>query len=265
MISKIAFLLLSLGIGAYSETCAVAAVATAVLFSAQAFFVRKRKPSKLMIASFVLVLVGLSFLVSAPAEGIKLTSSFGAKHLLINIQTMLYYCKSFWPLIAVTDILFVVAVSVKADKDTLFTAATILLIALSIMASLTVAVYVPERVLTTPVILLVAVCAMLVVELFDKNALLSIALQTLPIFMSFYFIVCGVNDIIQTDSHIETSEQIISSYANSEETLYVQRFHSKTKYSPFYELNYANDEPSTRHNVSMCRYYGVSKIIGVDK
>lgn len=264
-VAVIAFLLLSLVAGAYSEPCAITAIVSSFLFSVQAYFIKKRKPSKLMLASFACLLVGFAFLFFAPAEGTnKLTGSLDTVHILDNIKTMVYLCIGFWPLIAATDVLLIAAICAKADRDTIHVAVTLLLAAAAIMLSLTVAFYVPERVLTMPCLILIIVCAILSVELFGKNTALSMTAQTLPILMSFYFLTWGVGDIIQTEFSVRMNEQIIMSDIEAGRTVSnLERLKSKTKYSPLYNSHYVSDNPDNWQNTSLAKYYGIEKIVGV--
>lgn len=264
-VAVIAFLLLSLVAGAYSETCAVTTIVASFLFLTQTYFAKKRKPSKLMLASFVCLLVGFAFLFFAPAEGAnKLTGSLDTVHILDNIKTMVYLCIGFWPLIAATDVLLIAAICAKVDRDTIHVAVTLLLAAAAIMLSLTVAFYVPERVLTMPCLILVIVCAILSVELFGKNTALSMTAQTLPILMSFYFLTWGVGDIIQTEFSVRMNEQIIMSDVEAGRTVSnLERLKSKTKYSPLYISHYVSDNPDNWPNTDIAKYYGIEKIVGV--
>lgn len=265
VVAVIAFLLLSVVAGAYSETFAITVIVTSFLFLVQTFFVKKRKPSKLMLASFACLLVGFVFMFFAPAEGgNKLTDNMDIEHILDNINTMVYFCISFWPLIAATDVLLVVAICAKVDRDTILVAITLLLAAAAIMLSLTIALYVPERVLTMPCLILVTVCAMLSVELFGKNTALSMTTQTLPILMSVYFILWGVGDIIQTEFSVRMNEEIIMSDIEDGKTVSnLEMLKSSTKYTPLYNLHHVSYNPDYWVNDSMAKYYGIEKIVGV--
>ena len=98
--AKTAFLIFSFIAGAYSETCAITSIAVAFLLCAQAYFIKKRKPSKLMIASFVFAFAGFVFLVFAPAESAKLTESLTAERLIDNIKYILLFFGLSLPLLS---------------------------------------------------------------------------------------------------------------------------------------------------------------------
>lgn len=265
VVAVTAFLLLSLIAGAYSETCAITTIVASFLFAAQTYFFKKRKPSKLMVASFTLLLIGFAFLLFAPAEGAnKLTGSLDAVHVLVNIKTIVYLCKNFWHLIAATVILLVVAIYAKGDKDTLHVVVTLLIIAVTIMLSLSVAYYVPERVLTMPSLLLVTVCAILVVELFGKISAISVIAQVLPILASLYFLAWGVSDIIQMDFQVRMNEQIIMADVEAGNPVSnVEILKGLTKYTPLYGSGYVSANPDNWQNISMSKYFGIDQIIGV--
>lgn len=266
VVAVIAFLLLSFVAGAYSETCAITVIVVSFLFSVQTYFAKKRKPSKLMLASFVLLLIGFAFLFFAPAEGInKLTGSMDMEHILDNIKTMGYFCIGFWPLIVATDVLLIAAICAKVDKDTIHVAVTLLCAAAAIMLALTVSLYVPERVLTMPCLILIVVCTVLSVELFSKSTFLSMVVQTLPILMSFYFLAFGLDDIIQTDFSVRMNEQIIMEDIEAGKTeSNLEMLKSSTKYFPLCNLTHVTSNPDDWVNTSMAKYYGIGTIIGIE-
>ncbi len=262
--AKAAFLVFSLIAGAYSETSAITTIGTVVLFSVLTCFFKKHKPSKLMIASFVLALAGFAFLLTAPGESVKIEKSLNAEYLLKNLNSILYVCKTFWPVIAVTDILFVVAVCAKADKNTLLAAAALVLVAMANMASALIAYYVPERIFVIPVVLLVVASAMLAVELFGKNTALSMVVHTLPILIAPLFVVLGVIDIMYADYQITLNEQtMISDAAAGKDTSYIDVIDAGSKYPALYNGIYISEDPETWPNDSMAKYYGIDQIIGV--
>lgn len=263
--AKAAFLLFSFIAGAYSETSAITTIGTAFMLSVLAYFFKKRKPSKLMIASFVLALAGFVSILSAPGEGAKIGESLNAEYLLKNLNSVLFMCKTFWPLIAVTDVLFVVAVCAKADKDTLLAVVALVLVAMANMASVLIASYVPERVFVIPVVLLVTASAMLAVEIFGKNTALSMVVHPLPILIAPLFMVYGLIDIMYADYQIKLNEQtMISDAAAGKDTSYIDIIHADSKYPALYNGIYIAEDPETWPNDSMSLYYGIDIIIGVN-
>lgn len=232
--AKAAFLLFSFIAGAYSETSAITTIGTA-------------------------------FILSAPGEGAKIGESLNAEYLLKNLNSVLFMCKTFWPLIAVTDVLFVVAVCAKADKDTLLAVVALVLVAMANMASVLIASYVPERVFVIPVVLLVTASAMLAVEIFGKNTALSMVVHTLPILIAPLFMVYGLIDIMYADYQIKLNEQtMISDAAAGKDTSYIDIIHADSKYPALYNGIYIAEDPETWPNDSMSLYYGIDKIIGVN-
>ncbi len=253
--------------GSYLENASAAMIFMAVLLLIGIKFFRKYKIEPWHIISVICSISGYILMMSAPGTAKNKAAELSLKAFRVNFITALEMLNRFRPLLIVLVILFVIAISVKADKNKIALAGIFTAGALCANFILTFASYYPERCGFCCVLLLTAANAVLISELYEspyKTALICLISSLLLI--TSYNVIIGLNDIYATELQRRAGEQYIyECKANGISDIELPLIQAVTKYSPAYDLKYLDTEDSsTWPNHSMALYYEINSIIGIE-
>lgn len=271
IIGRLAFIILSFAVGAYSENSAGAMLIFSFgMIAYNCIFVHKRgnKWNNLVAAlSFAATVCGFLFLLSAPVEFTgKLSDKPLTEQLAFGIGYLWSKAAPLVPYLVLTLVLFVLSVVCRVDKRVLVISGLLIICALASAFCLTLATYIAPRSLYITLTLLTLSCTMLMPELFKCKkptatlcTVLTLALVvTLP-----KYLVTGVKDIFKTyEITSATEEYIISCAENGIEDVYIEKPEglAETKYSPMQGLVFLDEDNNTYPNRYMAKYYGVKTV-----
>ena len=262
---KLLFLPLSFLVGTWAESAAPTCFLIALcllLLSAR----RDRRVDPLLLLGLGLELLGIVFLMSAPATQGRASGGFDAATLANNIQVVLLSArKVMLPLLILWALSFAAALSVGADARRLTLSALYLLGGLCSLAAYGFAAYFADRHFCF------AVCITALAELLLLGELLRLGRPLLPRAVAGLLAACflflfplGLLDIGVTFKHsLEREAAVRAARAAGEKTVALEVYLPSTAYSAPYHLVDLYPDADSWPNTSVAAYYGFDKVYGV--
>ena len=262
--ARIAYVLCSFVVGAWSENSSVALVFMALLFLALGYFRDKRAPRPWQLCALGAFLAGFLFMMLAPATAANKAAEMRLSVLLGNFaETGLFYLR-FWPLLLSFALFYALALRKGVGEKRRVLALIYLGGSLAGHFVLTFALYCAGRSTYIGLALLIAANALLLGALIENGwPKLPAALCALCLLFTVYWVAVGVKDILRTDFLLDYNVELIEEcLANGERDIQVPRPYARTKYSALEGLGYLTADPDAWYNVYMARYYGADSLIG---
>lgn len=261
---RIAYVLFSFVVGAWSENSSVALIFMALLLLALGFFRERTAPRPWQILSLGVFFAGFLFMMLAPATAANKAAEMKLSVLLQNfVETGLFYLR-FWPLLLTFPLFYALALRKGVDEKRRILALILLGGSLAGHFVLTFALYCAARSTYIGLALLLAANALLLGALIrDGWERLPAALCALCLLFTVYWVAVGVKDILRTDYLLDYNVELIETcLANGERDIAVPRPYAHTKYSALEGLGYLTPDPGSWYNVYMARYYGADSLVG---
>lgn len=263
--ARIAFVLFSFPVGAYSENGTVAIVAMALLFLLLLRLAQKQTPPLWMLLSLAVMLAGFFYMMLAPAESVNKSAEMRLPVLFANFLENAAYYLRFWPLILSFVLLYALARKKAVGRGLRLLSLVYLFGSIAGHFVLTFAMYTAGRSTYIGLILLLTANALLFIPLWEtQNRQLLAALCALCLLLTVWKGAVGVRDIRRTHGLLQYNEEFIAACAAAgERSVEVYRPYAETSWSALEGLAYLNTEdPEDWPNVYMAKYYGVDRVIG---
>ena len=264
-LTRIAFVLFSFPIGAYSENGTVAMVAMALLFLLLLWLERKQTPPLWMLLSLAVMLAGFLTMMLAPAESANKSAEMRMEVLFANFLENAAYYLRFWPLLLSFALLYRLAWKKAVERRLRLLSLVYVFGSIAGHFVLTFAMYTAGRSTYIGLILLLTANALLFVPLWETEHKRTLAaLGALCLLLTVWKVAVGVRDIRRTHGLLQYNEEFIAACAAAgERSVEVYRPYAGTSWSALEGLAYLNTEdPDDWPNVYMAKYYGVDRIIG---
>ena len=264
-LTRIASVLFSFPIGAYSENGTVAMVAMALLFLLLLWLERKQTPPLWMLLSLAVMLVGFLTMMLAPAESANKSAEMRMEVLFANFLENAAYYLRFWPLLLSFALLYRLAWKKAVERRLRLLSLVYVFGSIAGHFVLTFAMYTAGRSTYIGLILLLTANALLFVPLWETEHKRTLAaLGALCLLLTVWKVTVGVRDIRRTHGLLQYNEEFIAACAAAgERSVEVYRPYAGTSWSALEGLAYLNTEdPDDWPNVYMAKYYGVDRIIG---
>ena len=264
-LTRIAFVLFSFPIGAYSENGTVAMVAMALLFLLLLWLERKQTPPLWMLLSLAVMLAGFLTMMLAPAESANKSAEMRMEVLFANFLENAAYYLRFWPLLLSFALLYRLAWKKAVERRLRLLSLVYVFGSIAGHFVLTFAMYTAGRSTYIGLILLLTANALLFVPLWETEHKRTLAaLGALCLLLTVWKVTVGVRDIRRTHGLLQYNEEFIAACAAAgERSVEVYRPYAGTSWSALEGLAYLNTEdPDDWPNVYMAKYYGVDRIIG---
>ena len=261
---RIAYVLFSFVVGAWSENSSVALIFMALLFLALGFFREKTAPRAWQLCALCAFLAGFLFMMLAPATAANKAAEMKLSVLLQNfMETGLFYLR-FWPLLLTFPLFYILALRKGIEEKRRFLALVYLDGSLAGHFVLTFALYCAARSTYIGLALLIAANALLLGALIkDGWERLPAALCALCLLFTVCWVALGVKDILRTDWLLDYNVELIEEcLAKGERDIAVPRPYARTKYSALEGLGYLTPDPDAWYNVYMARFYGADSLVG---
>lgn len=262
---RIALILFSLPLGAYSENGTVAMVAMALLWLLLVWLERKQTPPRWMLLSLAAILAGFFYMMLAPAESVNKSAEMRLPVLFANFLENAGYYLRFWPLILSFVLLYSLALHKRVERKLRLLSLVYVFGSIAGHFVLTFAMYTAGRSTYIALILLLTANALLFVPLWETQyRRVLAALCALCLVLTAWKLTVGVRDIRRTHGLLQYNEEFLTACAAAgERSVEVYRPYAKTSWSALEGLAYLNTEdPGDWPNVYMAKYYGVDSVIG---
>lgn len=261
---KLLFLFLAFLAGTWSESASPAVFLAALcllLLSA----LRDRKADPFLLLALAAELLGILFLLLAPATRGRASSGFDPSSLASNLQSVLLQSKTVMlPLYLLYAGTLVLALTRRTEKRSLILSGILLLSGAAALLAYTVAAYFTSRHFCF------AVCVTVLAELVLLAELLRAEQPLLPrlvaagaLVWALFLFPLGALDIAVTYKHFREREAAIQQALDAgEREIRLEVYVPSTPYSAPYQLEDLSPEPHVWPNISLEIYYGIDSICG---
>lgn len=264
---KICFILLSFGVGAYSETASATSIFMAVILLALSVFERRRKCEAFWLASVLVAFLGYITIYLAPAQLRQKSAEMTMSALLSNFMNI---SMKYWSIMGVLLCAFIVTlvlnIRMKTERRRICLAMVFLVGSLAAHFILVFAQYYVPRSSSAAMVYILAADAILLYPLLDVQrkklcTILCTAILSLATVPSLGF---GICDIVDTYYQMKENEAYIyECRAAGIMDVEVPIIISETNYSVANSGRYLKEDPTTWPNEAMAVYYGVDSLTGI--
>lgn len=266
---KICFLMLSLVMGAYSETVSAAAIGISVLLVIAMMLHCRRKPRPIYWGGIALAFLGYVSIYTAPAQWREKQAEMTALVLMENFRNAaLQYWKLFGVLLVAFAVALVLNLWLRTDSKRTVTALIFLAGSLAANFIMVFANYYTARsALGAFVFLLIGVVILIHSLLaYEKCRPLLTCVFAILFLFTIPSLDAGTCDIVDTHTRIKENEAYISECREMGILdVSVPVFQASTKYSEACGLTYLDTEnPKMWPNDAMTIYYGLNSLIGYE-
>ena len=261
----LAFLVLSLAAGAYSENGSLAALFAAFCLTLLSSL-RERRFFWRPAAGLVLGAVGYGFLMSAPATAGR-SAGMDLSLVAKNVKTILTLAREeLLPLFLLFAAALALCLLLKADRRRLVLAAVLFLAGLGSLSCFFFATYFVPRHFCFTVYFTVLACLLLFSALLEKGrAQLPVLTAAVMAVLFVFNLALGGLDVAVIHQQFRRREaQIREALAAGEARVCLEIYQPSTRYSAAWGLEDLNlEETNIWPNWSLADYYGIDSVLGV--